>query len=91
MSNNTNKFLAEFLGTAIFLTIILKSGGDKYVVLGGLLAAILIMGNISGGHFNPAVSFMFFLNGKLSSQDMIGYTGAQLLGAFVATKLAALR
>jgi glycerol uptake facilitator-like aquaporin len=84
----SGQLLAEFIGTAIFLTIILKSGGDKYVVSLGLLAAILIMGNVSGGHFNPAVSVMEMSRGNLNYQETTGYILAQLLGALVATRLA---
>ena len=78
------EYLAELIGTAVFLTIILKSGGDKYVIVAGLLAAILLMGDVSGGHFNPAVSVMQLLRGQLSAMDTIGYVVAQLLGAVLA-------
>jgi len=88
---STARYLAEFIGTAVFLTIILKSGGDKYVIVAGLLAAILLMGAVSGGHFNPAVSFMSFLQGDLNQRDLLIYVGAQLLGAFAATRLAQLQ
>ena len=88
---NNGKYLAEFIGTAIFLAIILKSGGDKYIVIAGLLAAILIMGNVSGGHFNPAVSVMQFLRGQMSNTDLVGYIVAQLLGAAVAIQVNKIR
>ena len=83
-----SKYIAEFIGTVVFLTIILKSRGDKYIVAAGLLAAILLMGNVSGGHFNPAVSFMNFLTGNLSNPELIGYIVAQLAGAWAALRLA---
>lgn len=86
-----SKYIAEFIGTAIFLTIILKSGGDKWVIIAGLLAAILFMGDVSGGHFNPAVSFMQFTRGALSSTDLIGFVIAQILGAVVATRVATIQ
>ena len=78
------EYLAELIGTAVFLTIILKSGGDKYVIVAGLLAAILLMGDVSGGHFNPAVSIMQLVRGQLSPMNTIGYVIAQLLGALLA-------
>lgn len=80
-------YVAEFIGTTVFLAIILKSGGDKYVIVAGLLAAILLMGDVSGGHFNPAVSFMQFVRGNLSAADTVGYIIAQLLGAVLAINL----
>jgi len=81
------KYVAELIGTAVFLAIILKSGGDKYVIVAGLLAAILLMGDVSGGHFNPAISFMQFFRGQMSAADTVGYVVAQLLGAVLATNL----
>lgn len=50
------------------------------LVIVGLSYAI---GNISGCHVNPAVSFAMFLNGKLSAVDFLAYIIAQSLGAVV--------
>jgi aquaporin Z len=41
-------------------------------------------GKISGGAFNPAVSFALYLNKKLSIMQMSGYIIAQFLGALFA-------
>ena len=92
----SSAYLAEFIGTAIFLTIILKAvategSNAKYVIVLGLLAAILLVGDISGGHFNPAVTFMQFAKGGISRGDAAGYVVAQLLGALLAVKLAAVK
>ena len=38
---------------------------------------------LSGGHFNPAVSFGFFLTGRQSARSMLSFWAAQLLGAVV--------
>jgi glycerol uptake facilitator-like aquaporin len=84
-------FLAEFIGTAVFLTIILKSKGDKYVIVLGLLAAILLLGSVSGGHFNPAVSLMFLLkkdDPSFTTSKCGGYIVAQALGAMCALSFA---
>ena len=81
------RYLAEAVGTMVFLAIILKSGGDKYVIVAGLLAAILLMGDVSGGHFNPAVSFMQYLGGNMTTQDLIGYSASQFIGAYLAMQL----
>lgn len=91
MSNMT--YLAEFLGTFVFLSIILRSGGDKYVVVLGLLAAILFVGVMSsmGGEFNPAVTFMNFMSKKLDAKTACGHVVAQLLGAYAAIQFVQLR
>jgi aquaporin Z len=82
------KYFVEFLGTTIFLSSILYLVKNKisyapYLI--GLVLTIVILagGAISGGHYNPAVSFMFFLNKKLSITDLVGYIISQLLGATV--------
>jgi len=41
-------------------------------------------GKVSGGHFNPAVNVMMYLNKKMSTTKLIGQTVAQLLGAVAA-------
>ena len=82
----SQRCLAEFVGTALFLTIILKSGGDKYIVVAGLLAAILVGGDVSGGHFNPAVTIMtaFNTNDQKVRDQSLYYILAQILGALTA-------
>ena len=56
------KYFVEFLGTFLFLSVILASGSPVLIAL-SLLAVILLGGSISGGHFNPAVSVMMWFNG----------------------------
>ena len=86
------EYITEFIGTFIFLSIILnvvknKSNMKEYAPLAiglGLTGVIQWGGYISGGNFNPAVSLMFYLEDKLSKNDFAGYVGAQLLGAIAA-------
>ena len=81
-----NKFLIEFLGTLFFLFTIIPTGNP--LAIGASLAlAIYLGGKISGGNFNPAVSVMMVVAGKLSKQDLIGYILAQVLGGLAAFEL----
>ena len=50
-----NKLLAEFLGTMFFLYVILATG-DAVAIGLALMVVIFILGKVSGGNFNPAVS-----------------------------------
>ena len=77
------KFFVEFIGTFIFLSIIICVG-EPIPIAVGLLAAIYLGGKISGGNFNPAVSTMFFLKNTLSLQEYAYYVAAQILGAVCA-------
>ena len=81
------KHIVECVGTFIFLNVIMKNvkGGVSWAafpIVLTLLAVIFWGGSISGGHFNPAVTTMFFLDGSLELQDAIMYIAAQVLGAY---------
>jgi len=81
-----NKYVAEFLGTLFFLYVILATG--KPIPIGlALVAAIIVLGKFSGGHFNPAVSVMMTTAGKLPSSDLLPYIVAQITGGLVALEL----
>jgi aquaporin Z len=77
------KYLVEFIGTFVFLSVILAVGKPIPIAV-GLLAAIYFGGHISGGHFNPAVSVMMFLKENLSANDLPMYVIAQVAGGAVA-------
>jgi aquaporin TIP len=49
-----------------------------------ILVMVAALGAISGGHFNPAVTFGFVVTGRMTPLRGAMYWGAQLLGAFVA-------
>ena len=76
-------YLIEFIGTFFFLSVILVTGSPIPIVV-ALLAVIYLGGNVSGGHYNPAVSFMFWLDGASSTTKTIAYIVSQYLGAAAA-------
>ena len=48
-----NNYLAEFIGTGLFVYVILATGNP--LAIGAALALIVLLtANISGGHINPA-------------------------------------
>jgi glycerol uptake facilitator-like aquaporin len=91
------RVVSEFLGTAFLLMIVVGSGimgeslaaGNAAVALlanslatgAGLFVLIQTLGPVSGAHFNPVVSLVESLWGRLRRRDMIAYWGAQLSGA----------
>lgn len=77
------KYGVEFLGTFLFLSVILSTGNPIAIAV-ALLAMIYFGGSISGGHFNPAVTSMFFAKGEIESTDAVMYIVAQVLGGVCA-------
>jgi len=84
------KYFVEFIGSFIFISIILNTLTDASItpvsVAVGLLAVIYFGGRISGGHFNPAVSIAMLLKNKITPTLLFGYIVAQILGAGLAVK-----
>ena len=81
-----NKYLVEFLGTVFFLYVIIATGNA--IAIGAALAvAIMLGGHISGGHFNPTVSVMMAVAGKITMSDALPYILAQVAGGLVALEL----
>lgn len=89
------RYVAELVGTAVLVLVgtlsILAAGETGAPVLVvvpfgfglGLLIALYAVGEVSGGHFNPAVSLGAFLDRRLGASDLIGYWVAQLAGGVV--------
>ena len=54
-------------------------------------AALMVMvyagGHLSGGHYNPAVSFAAWIRGALPARDLVPYWVSQLVGAVLAAFL----
>ncbi len=83
--------IAEAIGTfaLTFVGVAAISNGAGLVGIAfahGLAIAVMIsaLGAISGGHFNPAVTFGLMLAGKIDLRRSAEYWGAQLMGAVVA-------
>lgn len=49
-----------------------------------VLTMAYAVGHISGGHFNPAVSFGLWASGRFSTKDLLPYIVAQCLGGIAA-------
>ncbi len=91
------QFITEFLGTALLLAIVTGSGvmgetlgagnaaiallGNSIATGCGLYVLITLLGPISGAHFNPVVSAMFWRMGVLDIKTLFAYVVAQITGA----------
>lgn len=95
----SRRLLAEGLGTAFLLAIVIGSGvmaerlsaGNVALALlanalatgAGLFALIQMLAPVSGAHFNPAVSLAMLLRGELSTRDALAYGTIQVVGALI--------
>jgi aquaporin Z len=90
------RYVAELLGTLVLVlggtTAIVAAGrADAPVLLVAafafglsLLAGLYAFGEVTGGHFNPAVSLAMFLDRRLPGNDLIAYWVSQFLGGIAA-------
>ena len=99
-----HKLLAEALGTALLLAVVVGSGimaerlsggnvaiallANTLATVGGLYILIEVLGPVSGAHFNPAVSLVMAARGELPRTLIAPYIVAQLVGAMLGAWLA---
>ncbi len=89
------KYISEFIGTAVLVLfgtgVAVVSGGNLVatsLAFGlAIIAEAYVIGNISGCHVNPAVSFAMLISKKMTSKDFICYVIAQVLGALLGTAI----
>ena len=90
------RLVAEFLGSAFLAAVVIGSGiaaqqlsphaiglelfENAAATAAGLFAIILMFGPVSGGHFNPVVSFVDAAFGGLSWSEAAAYLPAQVAG-----------
>ena len=97
MFSPARKLLAEALGTALLLAIVIGSGimgerlaggntaiallGNTLATGAGLIVLITVFGPVSGAHFNPVVTAAFVARHEIGLRLALGYVVAQLAGA----------
>lgn len=98
------RLAAEAIGTMFLLATVVGSGimgeslagGNNAIALLGntlptgaiLVVLILMLGPVSGAHFNPAVTLSFFAQGQISRLDALAYIVVQCLAAIIGVWLA---
>ena len=95
--NTARRLVAELLGTAFLLAIVVGSGimgeslaggntaiallGNTIATGAGLVVLITVFGPISGAHFNPAVTLAMALRRELPVRMALAYGAVQIVGA----------
>src|SRR5215510_10128342 len=98
------QLLAEWLGCALLAAVVIGSGiaaqrlspgqtglelfENAAATAAGLYAIILMFGPVSGGHFNPVVSFVDASFGGLRWRHAAAYLPAQVAGCIAGAVLA---
>jgi glycerol uptake facilitator-like aquaporin len=93
------RLLAELLGSAFLAALVIGSGiaaqtlspndvglqlfENAAATAAGLFTIILMFGPVSGGHFNPIVSFADASFGGISRRDALAYIPAQVAGCIL--------
>ena len=93
------RLAAEAIGTAFLLATVVGSGIMGETLAGGniaiallgntiptgaiLVVLIMMLGPISGAHFNPAVTLSFLVQRKISASDAIAYIAIQVVAAIL--------
>ena len=99
----TRRAVAEALGTAMLVATVVGSGimaenltKDAALALlcntlptGAILVVLIaVFGPISGAHFNPAVTLVFWLKREFSTNDALIYVAVQIAGGIAGTMIA---
>lgn len=98
MTTRTRRLVAEGLGTALLLAVVVGSGimaerlaggnvaiallGNTIATGAGLIALILMFGTISGAHFNPVVTLSEAWQKNIQPTEVVPYMLVQIAGAF---------
>jgi aquaporin Z len=78
------QYLMEFIGT-MFLVLVIGFNSNPLAV-GAILIAMVYMGwNISGAHYNPAITLAVWMRNKIDLKNAAAYIFSQLLGALAAS------
>ena len=96
-------YISEFIGSFFLVATVIGSGimGDNLspnntavallgntIATGAILFVIIKMfGKVSGAHFNPAVSILFYLRKELELNKLLNYILFQFLGGMLAVFL----
>ena len=96
MNKILRKWLAEYIGTATLVCVVVGSGImgtnlskdsgvalliNAFSTIFALALLILIIAPISGAHFNPAVSLVQVLRREMNAVEFLSFISAQIAGA----------
>lgn len=89
------KYLCEFLGTCVLVLfgcgVAVLTNADLVatsLAFGlSIIATAYVIGDVSGCHVNPAVTFAMWIDKRISTKDFFAYVCSQVLGALLGSVL----
>ncbi|MEY4905703.1 MAG: hypothetical protein RLZZ292_3518 [Bacteroidota bacterium] len=89
------KYLVEAIGT-LFLSLVMVTACNNGAAsnlapfaIGAMLTGMIFAGShISEAYYNPAITVAFFMRGRITLNDLIGYSIAQIVGGIIGALLA---
>jgi len=81
------KLIVEAIGTGLLAFTAMLSNGDAFAIAGVLAISMIAFGNISGGHFNIAITMAMWSRKVISFMEAVKYSLAQVVGAVLAIAL----
>ena len=97
------KLTAEALGTAFLIIAVVGSGimaqrlspndvglqllENAAATAGALIGLILMLGSVSGAHFNPVVTLSFHYFKQITNRETVGFICAQIVGGCIGSVL----
>jgi len=87
------KCLAEFLGTfalslTVLLNVVMGSVATPLSAAAALMCMVYALGDVSGAHFNPAVTAACVARGATSMRDGLAYVAVQVAAGIAAAMVA---
>jgi len=80
---NPLAILVEALGTFVFISVIVATL-NPWAIGATLAILIFLVGGISGGHFNPAVTVATLWNRGIATDNAVAYIVAQVAAGIAA-------
>jgi glycerol uptake facilitator-like aquaporin len=80
------QYLAEFIGSAVFVYVVLATGNP--LAIGATFALLLLISTAAGTvTINPTVTIALASAGKIAAEELVPYCIAQIMGGLVGLEI----
>ncbi|KAM3130232.1 hypothetical protein pb186bvf_017627 [Paramecium bursaria] len=82
-----NIALFEFMGTALLVYGSMASNGQSFGISLIYFVCLIFFGRISGGHFNPIITLVGYIDGSIDKKKALYFIGPQFAGAILSAMI----